>query len=111
MTCCISARAPVLVQAIDDAGNKLAINDCSAEGFNEFLRYLYCEKINDKRDEIIFEVLSLAHTYDVEHGKQFCQMILKNNLNASNANGIFQIAHKYELSKELKEASFALIQT
>ncbi|XP_070489769.1 uncharacterized protein [Chironomus tepperi] len=106
----MSTRAPMLLKSIEGANNKLTITDCSVNGFNEFLRFLYCGKLADKSDAIVFEVLSLAHTYDVQYLKQYCDEILMNNLNASNANSIYQNAHKYDLSDELKQQSFALIQ-
>ncbi|KAL7050430.1 hypothetical protein ACKWTF_004080 [Chironomus riparius] len=106
----IFARAPAFLKAIEDAGNKLMIKDCSVDGFNEFLRFLYCGKLADKTDATIFDVLSLAHSYNVQYLKEICEEILMNNLNASNANAIYQNAHNYELSDELKIQSFALIQ-
>jgi len=99
-----------LLKAIEDAENKLSIENGSVEGFNEFLRYLYCAKLTDKSDATLFDVLGLAHTYDVQYLKQCCEEILKNNLNALNANAVYQNAHKYELSDAIKQQSFALIQ-
>lgn len=106
----MAARAPTFLKAIENAGNKLSIKNCSVDGFNEFLRYLYCGKLADKSDAIIFDVLSLAHTYDVQYLKKFCEGILANNLNASNANSIYQHAHNYGLHEDLKHKSFAMIQ-
>lgn len=106
----ISARAPKLLKAIEDAGNKLSIENGSIEGFIEFLRYLYCAKLADKSDATVFDVLGLAHAYDVQYLKQFCEEILKNNLTALNANSVYQNAHKYDMSDDLKQKSFALIQ-
>jgi len=86
----------------------LGIN-MSTEAFKELIRYIYINEACDL-DKHAFELLHAAELYQIDSLKRICEKELLAILNINNANDIFQAAHCYQCSEELKNASFAIIQ-
>lgn len=85
------------------------IKEISKEAFQEFLRFLYTETIEDI-DVYVLELLAISDLYEVEDLKAICKAQLLTGLTEENAAFVFQYAHRYRCDDELKEASFKLIQ-
>jgi len=87
----------------------LGIN-MSTEAFKELIRYIYINEVCDL-DKHVFELLHAADFYQIESLKRTCEKEMLKILSINNANDIFQAAHLYRCSEELKKASFSVIQT
>lgn len=85
------------------------INDISKEAFQEFLRFLYTETI-DNIDLYVLELLAISDLYQVEDLKVICKAQLQTGLTEDNAPFVFEYAHRYRCDEELKMAAFKLIQ-
>lgn len=88
--------------------NETIVEGFSKETFKEFLRFIYTGKVDFKLD--IIGLMALAQLYEVETLKTICEHQMVLTLDDSNAHEIFNSAHRFGLKKELKEASFKLIQ-
>jgi hypothetical protein len=86
-----------------------SIKDISKEAFEEFLRYLYTETI-ENIDFHVLELLAIADLYEVDDLKAICKAQLQISLTEENAPFVFQYAHRYRCDNELKEAAFKLIK-
>ena len=85
------------------------IKDISKEAFQEFLRFLYTETIQNI-DQHVLELLAIADLYQVEDLKAICKAQLQTGLTEENAPFVFQYAHRYRCDDDLKEAAFKLIK-
>lgn len=86
-----------------------AINDISKEAFQEFLRFLYTETL-ENIDLYVLELLAISDLYEVNSLKAICKAQLQTGLTEENAPFVFQYAHRYRCDDDLKVASFKLIQ-
>lgn len=88
----------------------MTIDDISKEIFELFLRFLYTDLIPNISLEQAAEVLKAAEKYDVQKLKKICDSMMVKLLQANSpANDIFQLAHAYNCSKELKDKAFQLM--
>lgn len=85
------------------------MNDISKEGFEEFLHFIYTGEVN-KLDQHGKELLVIADKYELDDLKTACELFLMTNLNDDLAIGIFESAHKFRCSADLKKASFDYIK-
>jgi len=91
------------------SGSKVEIKDISKEAFQKFLDYIYSCEVSLTADDVI-ELLDLSNKYEVDDLKAVCQEHLLKELNDDNAHDIFQYAHFYNCSMDLKKAAFELVQ-
>jgi hypothetical protein len=94
----------------ESRSNEGRINDITKEAFQEFLRFLYTETIEDI-DLYVLELLAIADLYEVEDLKAICKAQLLTGLTEENSTHVFQYAHRYRCDSELKEAAFKLIKS
>lgn len=87
---------------------KLEISDISAEAVKAFIDFLYERKRPSFENAI--EVFKLTAKYEVVNLKSLCEAIMRDNLNESNAFGIFKVAGGQYKSDKLKLAAFRKIQ-
>ena len=82
----------------------------STEAFKELIRYIYINEVNDLTKHAL-ELLNAADYYQIDSLKAICEKELIATLNLTNANEIFQTAHLYRCSDELKASAFNIIKT
>ncbi|XP_070494419.1 speckle-type POZ protein-like [Chironomus tepperi] len=81
----------------------------STEAFKELIRYIYINEVCDLNKHEI-ELLHAADFYQIDSLRAICEKELLTTVNMTNANVIFQAAHLYRCSDELKEASYNFIK-
>jgi len=91
------------------SAKQVEIKDISKEAFQKFLGFIYSCEVELTADDVI-ELLDLANKYEVVDLKAVCQVHLMEGLNVSNAHDVFQYAHFYNCSMDLKKAAFELVQ-
>ncbi|KAG5679515.1 hypothetical protein PVAND_009078 [Polypedilum vanderplanki] len=111
----LAARSPVFMKMFTSDFNEShskegRINDISKEAFQEFLRFLYTETIEDI-NLYVLDLLAIADLYEVEDLKAICMAQLLTELTEENAPHVFQYAHRYRCDNELKDAAFKLIKS
>lgn len=89
--------------------NKTIITGVSKEIFKDFLGFIYTGKIQNLSKHAI-DLMALAQLYEVETLKKVCDAHLVSELTEASAYEIFNSAHRYRFTIELKQASFKLIQ-
>lgn len=109
-----TARSPVFMKMFtsnfqESKSSEGTIKDISKEAFQEFIRFLYTETIENV-DQHVLELLAIADLYEVEDLKAICKAQLQTGLTEENAPFVFQYAHRYRCDDELKEAAFRLIK-
>lgn len=110
----LAARSPVFHKMFtgnfqEKKGKTSEIFDASKEAFSELMRFIYVGKIRDL-EKHVEELLGLADRYEVSDLQKVCELKLMANLKDENAESIFQLAHRHQCNKELKEASFEMLQ-
>jgi hypothetical protein len=83
--------------------------EIKTDAFKELIRYIYINEVSDL-DKHAFELLHAADFYQIDSLKSICEKELRSILSTTNANDIFQAAHLYSCSDELKETSFGFIK-
>jgi BTB/POZ domain len=91
------------------AESKVCITDSSTLVFEEFLRFMYTGEVNGLEIHVV-DLLALLHKYEVESLNKECEAQLLKGLDAMNAYDVFQYAHLYNCSLELKQAAFSFIK-
>lgn len=81
----------------------------SKETFKELIRYIYTDEVHEF-DKHAFELLEASDYYQIDSLKCICEDEILKILKKNNANRIFQCAHQYRCSSELKQAAFGLIK-
>ncbi|CAB3382843.1 Hypothetical predicted protein [Cloeon dipterum] len=81
------------------------IEEHSYDAFYAFLKYFYSDEIHDLQPEIAFELLALAHFYQMAGLLKKCEELIKSGVTVENAALIYDMAILYK-SKELEEFSF-----
>lgn len=110
----LAARSPVFMKMFtsnfqERTASEGTINDISKEAFQEFLRFIYTETV-ENIDQHVLELLAISDLYEVEDLKTICKAQLQTGLTEENAPFVFQYAHRYRCDDELKVAAFGLIQ-
>ena len=110
----LPARSPVFMKMFtsnfqESTSTTGTINDVSKEAFQEFLRFLYTETL-ENIDLYVLELLAISDLYEVEDLKAICKAQLQTGLTEENAPFVFEYAHRYRCDNELKVAAFKLIQ-
>lgn len=110
------ARSPVFRQMFankdcDESKQSLMlIVDVSKDIFELFFHYLYTNRLPGLSMEQASEVLIVADKYDVQKLKMECDGIMIKLLKEDDpVHDIFQFAHTYNCSQELKQKSFNLV--
>lgn len=81
----------------------------STEAFKELIRYIYINEFSDLSEHAL-ELLHAADFYQIDSLKRICENELLATLKINNANEVFQAAHLYRCSDELKEAAYGYIK-
>ena len=69
--------------------------DCGSEGFLEFLRFIYCNKVHLTGDCVI-QVFYLAKKYMIPSLERRCRKFLGENINAENVLDVLPVVEKME---------------
>ena len=77
--------------------------------FKELIRYIYTDEVRDL-NEHVFDLLYASDYYQIEGLKAICEESMLKILCANNAQKIFQSAHAYQCSTDLKAAAFRVIK-
>ena len=80
---------------IAEKNNSIHLPDCHANGFHEFLRFLYSDEVKLTTD-LVLEVLYLSKKYIVPHLTTKCVEYLEKELNCNNAFEILKQAKKFD---------------
>lgn len=106
----LAAASPVFHQMfygeLRESGDVI-ISDCSFDAFTEFLQYFYLNEVAMTSDNI-FEVIQMAHKYDLQPFMNMCIDFLIEYLNHETVFLTLQIAMLYDI-KELKEICHRMI--
>ncbi|CAH0391224.1 unnamed protein product [Bemisia tabaci] len=78
-----SVFATMLSERWSSDGSDIPVPDVEPDAFYELLRFIYCEKVNRRKD-VIWSLLYAADKYDVEALKKMCVHFLKISLTPSN---------------------------
>lgn len=105
----LSIRSPVFATMMETAmveseENEVTISDISSQALTEFLRFIYCGKVQEI-DEIANELLYCANKYDVPDLKPICVRSLAKMLSKSNVLETMMLA---ELHGELELKKFCI---
>lgn len=87
--------------------NEATILDMTGPVLEEFLRFLYCGKL-DHIDEFVAELLAAADKYDVSDLKPFCEALLAQEITPENAVETLILAD-YHNSADLKDFCIGFI--
>lgn len=87
--------------------NEMQLKDFSAEGVEDFLRFLYTGKIASEANAL--ELFELSALYDIRLLKTRSEEIILRNIDDSTAFEVFKLAHIYSTEK-MKILSFAAIR-
>ena len=80
---------------IAEKNNSIHLPDCHANGFHEFLRFLYSDEVKLTAD-LVLEVLYLSKKYIVPHLTTKCVEYLAKELNCNNAFEMLKLAKKFD---------------
>lgn len=83
--------------------------DTSKEAFEQLIRFIYTGEANNI-SKYSQELLEIAHKYEMEDLKAACERQLIANLTEDSAAALFQSAHKFNCSDDLKKSSFDFIR-
>jgi BTB/POZ domain len=89
--------------------NKTRITDSSKEAFEEFLYFIYTGEVKNMKTHVV-DLLALSHKYEVTDLNRECEDHLIKGLDEFNAHDVFQYAHLYNCSQDLKLAAFSVIK-
>lgn len=108
----LSTRSPVFDAMVETKlkegeEKKALIDDIDSVALKEFLRFLYCARVNDI-DPIATDLLYAAEKYDLKDLKPLCVRSLTNNICLNNALDTFILANLHD-EKELKKYSLDFI--
>ena len=81
----------------------------STEAFKELIRYIYINEVSELTKHAL-ELLNAADYYQIDNLKVICEKELLATLNLTNANEVFQAAHLYRCSDELKASAYGFIR-
>lgn len=88
----------------------MTITDVSEDIFELFFHFLYTDRIPTLSLHQASDVLIVADKYDVETLKKKCDdMIVKMLKDGDPVHDVFQFAHTYNCSPELKKKAFNLL--
>lgn len=114
----ISARSSVFRRMLankdyeESKQSQMTIVDISKEIFELFLQFLYTDLSPNISLEQATELLKVAEKYDVQKLKKICDNVMVKLLEkTSPTHDIFQLAHAYNCSKELKDKAFKLMNS
>ena len=80
----------------EDIPLQVAVETCTASAFRALLRYLYTDQL-DFNDDIITDVMQLAHQYDIRRVYAHCVRHMTRNLAVNNAVQWFIQAHELNM--------------
>ncbi|XP_065207183.1 speckle-type POZ protein B-like isoform X2 [Planococcus citri] len=105
----LSARSPVFAamfkhNMLENQLNEVKISDINPEVFEEFLRFLYSDKISDLR--MARDLLVAAEKYNVDSLKLLCEEIMVRDLSAKNATDFLVLADLYRAERLKKQVIF-----
>ena len=92
----------------DPSATEMEVEDLSTETVEEFLLYIYSEKLPDNKKNFM-EIFALASKLNVPELKNEMEKLILTQIDKENAGQTFSLAHKYE-SEKLKIAAFKEIQ-
>lgn len=111
----ITARSPVFAKMFYSDFKEKAENQqnlgvkISTEAFKELIRYIYINDVSELTKHAL-ELLHAADFFQIDSLKAICEKAMLANLNNTNANEVFQAAHLYRCSDELKIAAYGFIK-
>ena len=108
--CILAAQSEVFLKMFqqnmtEKSENIAIIKDIKPIIFNDFIRYIYGEKINIS-DESVPDFLFAANKYDIKNLKILCEKKLHDNISTENAYAMYQLACLYDLEKLKDKALF-----
>lgn len=80
------------------------IPDCHPEFFEEFLKFLYCGKLEEPSYRCALQLYEVSDKYDVQELKAFCKEFLMENLTVENLCKVAILSDKYEETDLLSAA-------
>lgn len=90
----------------------LKIVDVSKETFEIFFQFLYSKRVSNLSLEQATDVLIVADKYDVQWLKNLCDNLLVKLLQQTDSvHDIFQFAHAYNCSLEIKQKAFGFVKS
>ena len=89
--------------------SSIVLENVSAKGFKPVLDCLYTGKL-DLTDEIVYEVLSVAHMLQLEDIMKTCESHLRKNISADTILTNLKLAERYELSGHQKAIDTFILQ-
>ncbi|KAL7037011.1 hypothetical protein ACKWTF_009031 [Chironomus riparius] len=112
----LAARSPVFEKMFysdfkEKNLNQQIVNsqNLKAASFKELIRYIYTDEVHNL-SEHVFDLLYASDYYQIEGLKAICEEGMLKILCAKNAQKIFQSAHSYQCSMDIKAAAFSVIK-
>lgn len=98
---CPKFEAMIEEKVKDSYSNEATFEDIDSKTLMEFLRFIYCGKVNNI-DDVALDLLSVAHKYRYKNLKKLCVASLMENVKEDNAMEILKLADAYN-EKHLKD--------